>query len=58
MVQRVFLTKSDERGNMKKARIIELFNKFNDDLELDQTRCQFNIAFEDDDSSFKDIMSY
>ena len=58
MVQRVFLTEPDEQGNMKRARIIELINKFNDDLELDPTRCQFKIAFEDDDSGFEDIMPY
>ena len=36
LVQRVFLTKPDERGNMKRARIIELINKFDDDLEMIQ----------------------
>ena len=41
MVQRVFLTKPDERRNTKRARIIELINKFDDDLEVDPTRCQF-----------------
>ena len=58
MVSRVFLTKPDERGNMKRARVIELINKFDDDLEVEPTRCEFNIAFEDNDSGFKDIMSY
>ena len=58
LVQRVFLTKPDERGNMKRARIIEMINKFDDDLDVDPTRCQFKIAFEDDDSGFEDIMSY
>ena len=53
-----FLTKPDKRGNTKRARIIELITKFDDDLELDPTRCQFKIAFEDDDNGFKDIMSY
>ena len=43
---------------MKRARIIELINKFDDDLELDPIRCKFKIAFEDDDSGFEDIMSY
>ena len=57
LVQRVFLTKPDERGNMKRARIIELINKFDDDLKVDPTRYQFKIAFEDDDSGFEDIMS-
>ena len=58
LVQRVFLTKPDEQGNMKRARIIELINKFDGDLDVDPTRCQFKIAFEDDDSGFEDIMSY
>ena len=38
LVQRVFLTKPDERGNMKRAKIIELINKFDDDLEVDPAR--------------------
>ena len=58
LVQRVFLTKPDKRGNMKRTRIIELINKFDDDLEVDPTRCQFKIAFEDDDNGFEDIVSY
>ena len=58
LVSRVFLTKPDERGNLKRARAIELFNKFDDDLERNPTRCQFKIAFEDDDNGFEDIMSY
>ena len=43
---------------MKQARTIELINKFDDDLEIDPTRCKFKIAFEDDGSGFEDIMSY
>ena len=58
LVQRVFLTKPDERGNMKRARVIELINKFDADLEVDPTRCKFKISFEDDDSGFEDIVSY
>ena len=54
----VFLTKPDNRCNMKRARVIELINKFNDDLELDPTRYQFKNTFEDDDINFEDIMSY
>ena len=52
LVQRVFLNKPDERGDIKRARIIELINKFDDDLEADPTRCKFKIAFENDDSGF------
>ena len=43
---------------MKRTRVTELINKFDDDLELDPTRCQFKISFEDDDSGFEDIISY
>ena len=32
---RVFLTKPDERGNMKRARVVELIDKFDDDLDKD-----------------------
>ena len=43
---------------MKQVRVIELIKKFDDDLELEPTRCQFKIPFEDDDSRFEDILSY
>ena len=43
---------------MKRARVIDLVNEFDDNLDCNPTRCQFKIAFEDDDSGFKDIMSY
>ena len=39
-------------------RIIELINTFDDDLEVNPIRYKFKISFEDDDSRFKDIMSY
>ena len=58
MVERVFLTKPDKRGNLNRARITELINKLDDDLELDPTRCQFKISFENNSSCFEDIMSY
>ena len=58
LVSRIFLTKPNERGNMKRARIIELINKLDDDLELDPTRCRFKIALEDNDSGFENIKSY
>ena len=45
------------RGNIKRARITKLINKFDDDLEVDPTRYQFRIAFGDDDSGVEDIMS-
>ena len=55
MVQRVALIRSYKRGNTKRAGIIELINKFDDNLDLDPTRHQFKIAFEDDDSDFEVI---
>ena len=58
MVLRVFLTTPNKRGNMKRARVVELIKKFNDNLELDPIRCQFKISFEVDDSSFGDSLSY
>ena len=45
MVSRVFLTKIDKRGNIKRTRVIELINKFDDDLDQNITQCQFQIAF-------------
>lgn len=45
-------------SNQKRAIVIELINKFNDDLELEPTRYQFKITFEDNDSGFEEIMSY
>ena len=32
---RVFLTKPDERGNMDRARVVELINEFDDTLDKD-----------------------
>ena len=58
LVQRVFLIKPNKRGDIKRARIIELINKFDDDLEADPTRHKLKIAFENDESGFGDIMSY
>ena len=60
---RVFLTKPDERGNMKQAQVVELINKFDDKLDKDPLRCKFKIVFEKNTPSSKDtrlddIMSY
>lgn len=38
--------------------MIELINKFDNNLNQNLTQCQFKIVFEDDDSDFEDIMSY
>ena len=48
LVSRVFLTKPDERGEVKRARVVELINKFDDELEKDPDRIKFKIAFDDD----------
>ena len=60
---RVFLTTPDERGNMKRARVVELINEFDDKLDKDPLLCKFKIAFETTTPSSKDthldnIMSY
>ena len=60
---RVFLTKPDVRGNMDRARVVELINEFDDKLDRDPLRCKFKIEFEKNTPSSKDthlddIMSY
>ena len=60
---RVFLTKPDVRGNMDRARVVKLINKFDDKLDKDPLQCKFKIAFETTTPSSKDthldnIMSY
>ena len=60
---RVFLTKPDERGTMKQARVVELINKFDDDLDKDPLRCKFRVAYEkntpsSEDSHLDNTMSY
>ena len=60
---RVFLTKPDERGNMSRARVVELINEFDDNLDKDPLRCKFKIEFEKNtpagkDNFLDDIMSY
>ena len=61
--RRVFLTKPNERGNMDRARVVELINKFDDKIDRDPLRCKFKIEFEKNTPSSKDtylddIMSY
>ena len=46
VVSRVFLTKLDERGNMKQSQVVELINKFDDDADRDPLRCKFRIKVE------------
>ena len=63
LMGRGFLTKPDERENMKRARVVELINKFDDKLDRDSLRYKFKIVFEKDTPSSKDthldnIMSY
>ena len=47
---RVSLTKPDERGNMDRARVVELINEFDDKLDRDPLRCKFKIEFEKEHS--------
>lgn len=47
LVSCVFLTKTDLHENVKRARLVELINKFDNNLELDPTRCQFKIAIKE-----------
>ena len=35
VVSRLFLTKPDERGNMKRARVVQLIDEFDDVLDKD-----------------------
>ena len=51
---KVFLIKPDERGNMDKARIVELINEFDDKLDRDPLCCKFKIEFEKNTPSGKD----
>ena len=62
IMERVFLTKPDERGNMERVWVVELINEFNDKLNRDPMQCKFKIAFEKNTPSSKgthldDIMS-
>ena len=63
VVSRVFLTKPDERGNLKQARVIELIGEFDDALDKDLLQCKFRVEFEKNtpaskDTYLDDIMSY
>ena len=39
LVSRNFLIKPDKTRNMKQARVIELINKFDNDVDKDPLRC-------------------
>ena len=56
LLSRVFLTKPDERGEVKRARVVELIDKFDSELAKDPDRIKFKIAFDDDAQD--DIMAY
>ena len=63
VVSRVFLSKPYERDNMKRARVVELIDQFDDTLDKDPWRCKFRVDFENNtpaskDTYFDDIMSY
>ena len=60
---KIFLTKPDERGNMARARVVELINEFDDKLDKDPLRCKFKVVFVKNTPTGKntfldDIMSY
>ena len=46
LVSRVFMTKPDERENMKQVQVVELIDKFDDALDKDPLRYKFRVAFE------------
>ena len=52
---KVLLTKPDERGNMSRARVVELINEFDDKLDKDPLCCKFKIEFEKNTPSSKNI---
>ena len=61
--RRVFLTKPDEKGNMSRARVVELIYEFDDKLDRDSLHCKFKIEFEKNtpssrDTHLDDIISY
>ena len=63
LVSRIFLTKPEERGNMKRIRVVELINKFNNGLKKDPLQYKFRGEFEKDtntnsETHLNDIMSY
>ena len=63
VVSKVFLTKPDEKENIKRARVVESIDKFDDALDKDLLRCKFKIEFEKNilsskDTHLDDIMSY
>ena len=39
------MTKPDERGNMKRAQVVELIDQFDDALDKDQLRYKFRVEF-------------
>ena len=60
---RVCLAKPDERGNMDRARVLEMINVFDDKFDKDPLRCKFKIEFEKNtpfskDTHLDDIMCY
>jgi hypothetical protein len=53
---RVFLTKPDEHGDIKRARVVELMNMHDASLEKNKDLIKFKIRYDRDD--LEDIMSY
>ncbi|OEU21625.1 hypothetical protein FRACYDRAFT_167569 [Fragilariopsis cylindrus CCMP1102] len=56
LVGRVFLTKPDERGEVNRARVVELIKDFEGKVEKDMNLIKFKLNY--DHSSQEDIMSY
>ena len=56
LVGRVFLTKPDERGEVNRARVVELIKNFDGEVEKNQDLIRFKLNY--DHSSQEDIMSY
>ena len=60
---RVYLTKPDERGNIKRARVVALINEFDYKVNKEPLQCKFKIVFEKNapsskDTHLDDIVSY
>jgi hypothetical protein len=53
---RVFLTKPDERGEVKKARVVELIKDFKDNVAKNKDLIKFKLKYDHND--LEDVMSY
>ena len=46
--QIVLLTKTDERGEVKRARVVEVINEIDEELAEEPDLIKFKITFDDD----------